>query len=115
MTDAGLAHLNGMKALAELSLQATEITDEGLAHLRHMAELTTLRLGGTQVSDDGLLGLSGLPLTGAELKTLAKKLKQHCGTGGAVKDGIVEIQGDQRQQLLSYLQKAGYTVKISGG
>lgn len=63
----------------------------------------------------GVTLISGLPLSAAELKTLAKKLKQHCGTGGAVKDGIVEIQGDQRQQLLSYLQKAGYTVKLSGG
>ena len=59
--------------------------------------------------------ITGLPLAGAELKQLAKKLKQKCGVGGAVKDGIVEIQGDQRDLLKPELEKLGYTVKIAGG
>lgn len=59
--------------------------------------------------------VKGLPLTGNDLKTLAKKLKQACGTGGAVKDGNVEIQGDHRETLKTALEKAGYTVKLAGG
>ena len=60
-------------------------------------------------------GFKGLPLAGAELKTLAKVLKQKCGVGGALKAQNIEIQGDQRQILKTELEKLGFTVKISGG
>ena len=63
----------------------------------------------------GVTLITGLPLAGAELKKLAKELKQHCSTGGAIKDAVVEIQGDQRKFLLQILQDKGYTVKLSGG
>jgi len=49
------------------------------------------------------------------LKTLAKKLKAQCGTGGTVKDNTIEIQGDQADVVVAALQKAGYTAKRSGG
>ncbi|MFV8816614.1 translation initiation factor Sui1 [Haliea sp. E17] len=57
----------------------------------------------------------GLPLAGEELKAMAKTLKQKCGVGGAIKDGAIEIQGDQREVIKSELEKSGYTVKIAGG
>ncbi len=56
----------------------------------------------------------GLPLAGEELKTLAKKLKQKCGVGGAIKDGCIEIQGEQRELIKAELEKSGYQVKIAG-
>lgn len=59
--------------------------------------------------------VSGIPLIGPELKTLAKELKQKCGVGGALKDGVIEIQGDQRDLLVAELGKRGFTVKKSGG
>ncbi len=59
--------------------------------------------------------VSGIPLNAAELKDLAKKLKQGCGTGGAVKAGIIEIQGDHREKLLQLLKQAGYPAKLAGG
>lgn len=59
--------------------------------------------------------ISGVPLIGNELKTLAKKLKQTCGTGGAIKDGHIEIQGDHRDTLKAALEKLGYKVKLAGG
>lgn len=63
----------------------------------------------------GVSLIKGVPLAEEELKQLAAKLKQHCGTGGAVKDGVIEIQGDQREKLSAYLQKLGYKVKLAGG
>lgn len=63
----------------------------------------------------GVSLISGLPLPADELKKLAKKLKQICGTGGAIKNGVIEIQGDNREKLLSELKKLGYQAKLSGG
>lgn len=57
----------------------------------------------------------GLPLDAAELKDLARTLKQKCGVGGAVKDADIEIQGDQRSVIKAELEKIGYRVKLAGG
>ena len=63
----------------------------------------------------GVTVITGLPLPQPELKKLAKTLKQSCSTGGAIKDGTIEIQGDHRETIQQLLQKKGYQVKLSGG
>lgn len=63
----------------------------------------------------GVTLISGVPLDGEAIKSLGKELKKKCGTGGTVKDGIIEIQGDHRDMLVAELQKKGWTVKRSGG
>lgn len=63
----------------------------------------------------GVTTVTGVPLAEAELKRLSKQLKQHCGTGGALKDGIIEIQGDHRETIKAFLEKLDYTVKLAGG
>jgi len=63
----------------------------------------------------GVTLIKGLALNDKELKTLAKTMKQKCGTGGAVKEGTIEIQGDQRQLLKTFLEQLKYTVKLAGG
>ena len=63
----------------------------------------------------GVSIINGLALPPAELKELAKTLKQVCGTGGTVKNNVIELQGDHREKLADYLKKAGYTVKLAGG
>lgn len=63
----------------------------------------------------GVTTLSGIPLADAELKALVKKLKKVCGTGGALKDGVIEIQGDHRDKLKAELEKQGFKVKLAGG
>jgi translation initiation factor 1 len=59
--------------------------------------------------------VSGFQLSSDRLVALAKQLKTQCGTGGTVKDGTIEIQGDFRQKLLETLTKLGYKAKVSGG
>ena len=63
----------------------------------------------------GVTLIEGVLLAPSDLKTLAKTLKTRCGTGGTVKDGIIEIQGDFRDLLLDELKSRGYTVKKAGG
>jgi translation initiation factor 1 len=62
----------------------------------------------------GVTVITGLSLDGTELKDLARQLKQKCGTGGTVKSGIIEIQGDHRDTLKKELSMRGYTVKFTG-
>lgn len=63
----------------------------------------------------GVTVIKGIPLDPAALKQLGKGLKTLCGTGGTVKDGVIEIQGDHRDQLIEFLKKDGWRVKCSGG
>ncbi len=63
----------------------------------------------------GVSLIRGLPLEGASLKELAKKLKQKCSTGGTVKNGMIEIQGDHRDLLVEYLNTLGYKAVKAGG
>jgi translation initiation factor 1 len=57
----------------------------------------------------------GVPLAGEALRSLAGDLKRRCGTGGTVKEGNIEIQGDHADLLVAELQKRGYAVKRAGG
>lgn len=63
----------------------------------------------------GVTLVTGVPLDAADLKALATRLKQQCGCGGTVKDGVIEIQGDHGDLLLEELKKLGWTVKRAGG
>ena len=63
----------------------------------------------------GVSLISGLPLEGAALKELARKLKQKCGTGGTVKNNVIEIQGDHRDVLVELLNTLGYKAVRAGG
>ena len=59
--------------------------------------------------------VTGVPLAPDALRELAGDLKRRCGTGGSLKDGVIEIQGDHRDTLVAELQERGYTVKRAGG
>lgn len=66
--------------------------------------LDTKQRAGKSVSlVEGFIGTSG------DLESLGKALKGFCGTGGAVKEGLIIIQGDQRDKLLQWLLKNGYS------
>ncbi|MEO7057738.1 MAG: translation initiation factor Sui1 [Caldimonas sp.] len=59
--------------------------------------------------------VAGLALAEAELAALAKRLKAACGTGGTVKGGVLELQGDHRDQVVSLLTREGIRSKLAGG
>ncbi len=63
----------------------------------------------------GMTLITGVPLPPEELKKLAQELKKKCGTGGTLKDGVIEIQGDHRDVLVELLKAKGWKVKLSGG
>ena len=59
--------------------------------------------------------VEGIQLPPDALRELARDLKRHCGTGGALKGDTVEIQGDQRDTVVEALEKLGLRVKRKGG
>ena len=67
----------------------------------------------------GVTLVEGLPLTMSDLKALHKTLKKQCGVGGAVKNGILEFQGDHREKLLGLItgldEASTWDIKLSGG
>ena len=63
----------------------------------------------------GVTIISDLPLDETGLTELATKLKTRLGTGGTVKDGRIEIQGDHRDRLVAEVEGMGYRVKRAGG
>ncbi|MFQ3175979.1 MAG: translation initiation factor 1 [Psychromonas sp.] len=63
----------------------------------------------------GVTLIKGLELDEKALKALAKEIKKRTGTGGCVKDFVIEIQGDQREIVKLFLEQKNYNVKLAGG
>jgi translation initiation factor 1 len=63
----------------------------------------------------GVTLISGLQLPDKEMQQLAKQLKTLCGSGGTIKQGVIEIQGDHRQLIKQHLQQQYSRVKLAGG
>ncbi len=63
----------------------------------------------------GVTVVKGVPLNTIALTQLGKQLKAQCGSGGTVKDGVIEVQGEHRDTVIAALQKQGYQVKRVGG
>ena len=59
--------------------------------------------------------VSNLPLDDAGVRELAGRLKKRCGVGGSAKDGVIELQGDQRDMVMAELKAAGYDAVLAGG
>ena len=63
----------------------------------------------------GVTTVTGLPLALADIESLATQLKKRCGSGGTVREGVIEIQGDHRDVIVAELNKLGWPAKKSGG
>ena len=63
----------------------------------------------------GVTTVSDVPVDDAGLRELAGRLKKRCGVGGAVKNGVIELQGDHRDAVVEALRADGYDVVLAGG
>jgi translation initiation factor 1 len=63
----------------------------------------------------GVTTVTGLALSSSDIDALAGQLKRRCGSGGTVRDGVIEIQGDHRDAIVAELTKLGWPAKKSGG
>lgn len=100
-----LVFATGIGRIKEEKAKPIRPTGDGIVRIQ------LKRLGGGKM----LSVVSGVPLDDAELKDLARALKQKCGVGGAFKDFNIEIQGDKRNVLKAELEKRGFVVKLAGG
>lgn len=94
----------------------------GQCTCRRAAAVSTFPDGAVRVSREtkgragkGVTLVKGLGLADPELTAWAKAMKATCGTGGTVKDGVVELQGDHVTLVMAQLQKQGRAVKRTGG
>lgn len=101
------------KVVLEQSAQAGKAKEAAPAKNRGRVDIrreTGGRGGKTVTVVDGFVGI-GLP----EKESLAKKMRAACGCGGTVKDGAIEIQGDQRETIARILSEAGFRPVFAGG
>ncbi|QFI54546.1 translation initiation factor [Aeromonas simiae] len=84
--------------------QASAFAEDGIVRIRRE---TKGRKGA------GVITIHGVPAE--QQKAVATTLKKKCGTGGSLKEGVIEIQGDKRDLIRAELEKAGFTVKLVGG
>lgn len=96
------------KASASCSCSGKQARPSGDGNVRVRRE--TKGRGGKTVTV-----VTGLPGDDGAIAVLAGELKRRCGTGGTVKDGVVEIQGDHSDLLVAELARHGFAVKRAGG
>ena len=109
--DAGVARSGGAQSpsgtIRPAQAEAAKVKNRGRVDIRRE---TGGRAGKTVTVIDGFVGI-GL----AEKEQLAKKMRGACGCGGTVKDGAIEIQGDQRETIARILTEAGFRPVFAGG
>ena len=96
------------KPVAQCSCHPTRPTGAADGIVRVVCE--TKGRGGKSVTV-----IRGLILDAAALTLLGKQLKTACGSGGTVKDRVIEVQGEHLETVMALLQKQGWTVKQAGG
>ncbi len=115
-----LEDLDQISGHREIPAPASIHQHDGKAHLR----LTSSNFGGqgksvhVKLDTHGRKGkrvtlVIGLQHNPDTMEEIARILKQHCGSGGTVKEGVIEIQGDQRARVTDKLKELNYVVKVS--
>ncbi|MDR6216077.1 translation initiation factor Sui1 [Paracidovorax wautersii] len=107
-TDAGRMCPGCRQPVGQCTCRAAQAVPQGDGIVRVSRE--TKGRGGKAVTV-----VRGVLLAELELVALGKQLKAACGTGGTVKDGVIEVQGDHVERVMDALKKLGHTVKRAGG
>jgi len=107
-TDAGRMCPLCRQPVAGCACRPPEVTTPG----RGVARVSLQRKGR---AGKGVTLVHDLGLPGAALAPIAQALRSACGCGGTVKDGVIEIQGDQRERVVAWLQAQGWTARRVGG
>jgi translation initiation factor 1 len=107
-TDSGRMCPTCRQATADCRCSATPVKPAGDGIVRVSRE-TKGRAG------KGVTLVRGLSLDPLALMTLGKQLKTACGSGGTVKDGVIEVQGDHCDRVIEALKAQGFNVKRAGG
>ncbi|SDR69235.1 translation initiation factor [Opitutus sp. GAS368] len=98
------------KPVAPIANPQSEVRNQKNRGRVDLKRTTAGRGGKTVTLVTGFVGI-GLP----EKESLAKKMRNACGCGGTVKDGDIEIQGDQREKIAAILTEAGFRPVFAGG
>jgi len=104
--DGRIVYTTGIGRIAPAPAKKDEARGDGIVRVRR----ETGSRGGKTVTT-----IQGVPAAESALKELAGELKRLCGTGGTMKDGVIEIQGDHRDKIVAALTHRGYTEKLAGG
>jgi translation initiation factor 1 len=104
--DSGIVYSTGIGRIAAAPEKPRAPRGDGIVRVRREKQ----GRGGKIVT-----AIHGIDLAADKLKDLAGELKRLCGTGGTIKDGAIEIQGDHRDKIVAALEQRGYTVKLAGG
>lgn len=106
MSDNRLVYSTQLGRINPQKIQTPQIKTDGIVRVRRE---TKGRKG------KGMTTITGLDLSEKDLKDLCSQLKKMCGTGGAVKNAVIEIQGDNRDKIKATLEQLGHNVKLAGG
>jgi translation initiation factor 1 len=107
-TDKGRIRKNSNKSDQKIISQTSKSSQTGNQHILLKRE-TKGRKG------SGVTLIENLLLEPTEIKKLAKEIKSKCSSGGTIKEGIIEIQGDHRNKIKLLLEAKEFKVKLSGG
>nr|WP_314741363.1 stress response translation initiation inhibitor YciH [uncultured Haemophilus sp.] len=97
------------------STEVGRIKPEKVKEERSKGDIVRIQRQTSGRKGKGVCIITGLDLEDAELKLLAAELKKRSGVGGSVKNGTIEIQGDNRELLKQVLEQKGFKVKLAGG
>lgn len=101
----------GFQALQDSEKETNSSSDQAIdtSTIVHIQRQTKGRKG------KGVTVIFDLPQATQLLSEYASALRKHCGVGGSIKSGTIELQGDQRQLAKQWLEQKGFKVKLSGG
>ena len=108
MTKKNKADNNGFVYSTDPNFQFNNEEEEQIETLPPAQQKLRIHLDTKQRAGKAVTLTKGFIGTEEDLEALGKKLKNFCGTGGAVKDGEILIQGDQRDKILQWLLKNEY-------